>query len=84
MTGSRWKKPRDNTNMREIRGGPAGGGYSTVQDMVKFHMALRSYKLLNQEVHGTGHDRQGGRPRREPIWLRIWRQYFRRKTYRGS
>jgi D-alanyl-D-alanine carboxypeptidase len=40
---------RDNTNTREVRGGPAGGGYSTVEDLVKFHMALRSYKLLNEE-----------------------------------
>jgi CubicO group peptidase (beta-lactamase class C family) len=40
---------RDNTNMREVRGGPAGGGYSTVEDLVKFHMALRSHKLLNEE-----------------------------------
>jgi len=40
---------QDNTNSREVRGGPAGGGYSTVGDLVKFHMALRSYKLLNEE-----------------------------------
>ena len=42
-------EPRDNNNIREVKGGPAGGGYSTVQDMVKFHQALRSYKLLNRE-----------------------------------
>jgi CubicO group peptidase (beta-lactamase class C family) len=40
---------QDNTNIREVRGGPAGGGYSTVEDLLKFHMALRSYKLLNEE-----------------------------------
>jgi D-alanyl-D-alanine carboxypeptidase len=40
---------RDNTNLREVKGGPAGGGYSTVGDLVKFHAALRSYKLLNEE-----------------------------------
>jgi len=43
-------EPRDNTNTREIKGGPAGGGYSTAPDLVKFHMALRSYKLLNEET----------------------------------
>jgi CubicO group peptidase (beta-lactamase class C family) len=59
---------RDNTNTREVRGGPAGGGYSTVQDMVKFHWALRSFKLLNKEqtelvttgkVDGPGGSRYG-------------------------
>lgn len=47
--GKQLEEARDNTNMREIRGGPAGGGYSTAEDLVKFHVALRSYKLLNQE-----------------------------------
>lgn len=35
--------------MREVKGGPAGGGYSTVGDLARFHVALRSYKLLNEE-----------------------------------
>jgi CubicO group peptidase (beta-lactamase class C family) len=47
--GKPLEEARDNTNAREVRGGPAGGGYSTVEDLVKFHMALRSYKLLNEE-----------------------------------
>lgn len=47
--GKELDEARDNENIREIRGGPAGGGYSTVEDMVKFHMALRSHKLLNRE-----------------------------------
>jgi CubicO group peptidase (beta-lactamase class C family) len=47
--GKLLEEARDNTNTREVRGGPAGGGYSTVEDLVKFHMALRSYKLLNEE-----------------------------------
>ena len=47
--GKQLAEARDNTNTREVRGGPAGGGYSTVEDLVKFHMALRSYKLLNEE-----------------------------------
>lgn len=62
------EEPRDNTNMREIKGGPAGGGFSTVQDMVKFHLALRSSKLLDKEhtelvmtgkVDGPGGSRYG-------------------------
>ena len=39
----------ENTNMREVRGGPAGGGYSTAADMLKFHVALRENKLLDAE-----------------------------------
>jgi CubicO group peptidase (beta-lactamase class C family) len=39
---------RDNNNMREIKGGPAGGGFSTAPDLVKFHQALFNYKLLDK------------------------------------
>lgn len=41
-------EPRDNNGLREIKGGPAGGGYSTAPDLVKFHGALFSYKLLDK------------------------------------
>src|SRR3977135_2329993 len=47
--GQRLEEARDNTNMREVRGGPAGGGYSTAPDLVKFQQALFSYKLLDKE-----------------------------------
>jgi len=47
--GKKLEEARDNTDMREVKGGPAGGGYSTVGDLVKFHTALRNYKLLNEE-----------------------------------
>jgi CubicO group peptidase (beta-lactamase class C family) len=47
--GKPLEEPQANTNTREVKGGPAGGGYSTVTDLVKFHTALRSYKLLNEE-----------------------------------
>jgi D-alanyl-D-alanine carboxypeptidase len=47
--GKPLEEARDNTNTREVKGGPAGGGYSTVGDLAKFHTALRSYKLLNEE-----------------------------------
>ena len=40
---------RDNTNTREVKGGPAGGGYSTAPDLVKFQQALLSYKLLDKK-----------------------------------
>ena len=61
-------EPRDNSNMREIKGGPAGGGYSTAPDMVKFSRALLGYKLLDKKhtelittgkVDGPGGGRYG-------------------------
>lgn len=36
-------------NSRPAKGSPAGGGYSTVEDMLKFSIALRSNKLLSQK-----------------------------------
>ncbi|MCI0490581.1 MAG: beta-lactamase family protein [Blastocatellia bacterium] len=40
---------RNNLFMHVIRGGPAGGGYSTVEDLLRFDTALRSGKLVGQE-----------------------------------
>jgi CubicO group peptidase (beta-lactamase class C family) len=39
----RWK---NNVFKHVVQGGPAGGGYSTVDDLLKFDVALRSHKLL--------------------------------------
>ena len=33
-----------------VRGGPAGGGFSTAGDLLKFASALRGFKLLNEET----------------------------------
>lgn len=38
-----------NTDKIEVRGGPAGGGYTTADDLLRFHAALRDFKLLNRE-----------------------------------
>ena len=40
----------DNTLMHVLRGGPAGGGYSTVRDLNKFAIALQIGKLLKPET----------------------------------
>ncbi len=40
---------RENTSTRPAKGSPAGGAYSTVNDMLKFHIALRRNKLLSQK-----------------------------------
>ncbi|HEX8490272.1 MAG TPA: serine hydrolase domain-containing protein, partial [Chthoniobacterales bacterium] len=47
--GKPLEEPRENTNIREVKGGPAGGGYSTAPDLVKFHQALFNYKLLDKK-----------------------------------
>ena len=54
---------RANTPMRPAKGSPAGGGYSTVEDLLRFSLALRAYKLLTQkytEIVTTGKVDMGG------------------------
>jgi CubicO group peptidase (beta-lactamase class C family) len=42
------KRYRNNIFMHVIRGGPAGGGYSTVEDLNRFAEALKGGKLVGQ------------------------------------
>ena len=42
-----------NTPTLPWRGGPAGGGDSTVGDLLRFDQALRNHKLLNRELTET-------------------------------
>jgi len=44
---------RENTPIRPAKGSPAGGGYSTVEDLLKFSVALRGNKLLSQKYTDT-------------------------------
>ena len=45
------KRWRNNIFMHVIRGGPAGGGYSTAGDLVKFVEALKSGKLVSPATY---------------------------------
>ncbi len=52
----------ENTGTRPNRGGPAGGGYSTVEDLLRFSLALRDHKLLSAkstELITTGKVKMG-------------------------
>lgn len=42
--GIRWT---NNIFKHVVKGGPAGGGFSTVEDLLKFDQALRNHKLLS-------------------------------------
>ena len=44
---------RNNIFMHVIKGGPAGGGYSTVGDLLKFAVALREGKLVGKDYVKT-------------------------------
>ncbi|NQZ23853.1 MAG: beta-lactamase family protein [Colwellia sp.] len=40
----------NNIYLHVLKGGPAGGGFSTVEDLHKFAVALKNYKLLGKEL----------------------------------
>ena len=46
-------KWRNNLFMHTVKGGPAGGGFSTVEDLLKFDIALRNNKLITKESFDT-------------------------------
>ncbi len=39
-------QPRNNLYIHVVKGGPAGGGFSTVEDLLRFDIALRDSRLL--------------------------------------
>ncbi len=41
---------RNNLFLHVVKGGPAGGGFSTVEDLLRFGVALRSNRLLGPEL----------------------------------
>ena len=57
-TGYRW----DNTYMMPPRGTPAGGGYSTAGDLLKYSQALRNHQLLSKPYTDYFLNRFNGKP----------------------
>jgi len=57
-TGYRW----DNTYMMPPRGTPAGGGYSTAEDLLKYSQALKNYHLLSKPFTDFLFNRFNGKP----------------------
>ena len=58
---------RENTSIRPLRGSAAGGGYSTVNDLLKFSQALYGHKLLSEKyttIVTTGKVEAGGPDRK--------------------
>jgi CubicO group peptidase (beta-lactamase class C family) len=49
-TGTNWT---NNLFQHVIKGGPAGGGFSTVDDLLRFDAALRTHRLLSPEMTGV-------------------------------
>ncbi len=48
--GSRAGELRNNLFLHVVKGGPAGGGYSTVEDLLRFSQALLNHRLLSPEM----------------------------------
>jgi CubicO group peptidase (beta-lactamase class C family) len=47
--GAREGEWKNNLFLHVVKGGPAGGGYSTVEDLIRFGRALLDHKLLGPE-----------------------------------
>jgi CubicO group peptidase (beta-lactamase class C family) len=50
LQGSTNGELRNNLFLHVVKGGPAGGGYSTVEDLLRFSSALLAHELLSQEM----------------------------------
>src|SRR5258707_8719164 len=43
-------RSRNNLFLHVVKGGPAGGGFSTAEDLIRFARALRGHRLLGPEM----------------------------------
>ncbi len=51
LTPEEMLTPRtDNAEQLRIKGNPAGGGYSTVEDLLRFDRALQGHRLIGREM----------------------------------
>jgi CubicO group peptidase (beta-lactamase class C family) len=48
-SGRKDGKMRNNLFLHVVKGGPAGGGFSTVEDLLRFDVALRAHRLVGQK-----------------------------------
>jgi len=53
MAGERSDEWHNNFFLHAVKGGPAGGGYSTVEDLLAFDIALRNNTLIGAESFTT-------------------------------
>src|SRR5262249_62012789 len=51
---------RNNLFLHVVKGGPAGGGFSTAEDLIRFARALRGHRLLGPEQTRLGMAGKGG------------------------
>jgi len=65
------KRFRNNLFLHVIRGGPAGGGYSTAEDLVRFAEALKSGKLVSPNTFELIDDAEA-RAEFPSVWVRLW------------
>ncbi len=63
---------RNNIFQHVIRGGPAGGGYSTVGDLTRFAAALAKWEAREPRWYEDAHDAEAG-ARLARLWLWVWR-----------
>ena len=71
----------DNTSILPVKGSPAGGGFSTVEDLLKFAVALCGHKLLSPK---TSELILAGKVERDDEWAGKYAYGFAEDTINGK